>query len=182
MVSPEEIEGRQFQVGLRGYDVEEVRSFLAQVAVAYRTALEELERRRSADPQHLPSPETADGASSYESVGREVAMVLTSAREAADQIKQRANVQVAEIIDAAQRKAFELQMEAQVQADQRMRQLALGSQRLKGAEARLREGLNQLEAVLQTTRFDLDASAEQPPPTPQPSPWRPVTAADGFDG
>lgn len=187
MLSPEDVESRQFQVGLRGYDVEEVRSYLAGVAEAYRSALQELQQLGGTPapraPSSRPPPSQPQGGPSYESVGGEVAMVLTSAREAAEQMKNQAHARVAEIIEAAERKAFELQMQAQVQANERMQELALSSQRIKAAENRLREGLNQLEAVLAMTGFDLEQApgAHTPPPTPQPSPWRPVTAADRHD-
>jgi DivIVA domain-containing protein len=201
MLSPQEIESRQFQIGLRGYDVEEVRSFLTRTAEAYRTLLEELEHHRQASgsgtsSNDQPGRGATGGPQSYEAVGREVAAVLTSAREAADRVKEQAQTKVAEIVDAAERKAFELQMEAQVEANERMRELALGSQRIKAAEARLRDGLSQLDALLTMTRFDLNqtpaapgaapASSPSPPASPtsstgQASPWRPVTAPDGQD-
>lgn len=189
MLSPEEIQSRQFQIGLRGYDVEEVRSFLARVAEAYRSALDEVQQHEDAALPRVTSNEQASSsqgteAPSYESVGREVSVVLRSAREAAEQMKEQAHARATEMIEAAERKAFELQMQAQVRANEGMHELALSSQRIKDAEGRLREGLGQLEAVLAMTRFDLERApgAHTPSPIPQPSPWRPVTAAaEGHD-
>ena len=192
--SPEEIESKQFPIGLRGYDVEEVRSFLVRMAAAYRQLLAELQRhpgpQAAGRPNHK-APQAAEPHAPYESVGREVTMVLAGAREAAEQLKDQARTRAAEMIEAAERKAFELQMATQLQANERLRELALSSQRIKVAETRLREELGQLEAVLAMTRFDLDQAAAAPPPpaspqpspaSPQPSPWRPVTAADGHEG
>ncbi len=184
VLSPEEIESRQFQIGLRGYDVEEVTSFLARVAEAYRSVLGELQRQLEAEPPapgnaavpESRAPEVSQPSPSFDTVGREVATVLASAREAAEQMKDRAHARVAEMLEAAERKAFELQMDAQAQATQRMRELMVSSERIRAAEARLREGLGQIEAVLAMTRLDLDQAPGAPAPSrsEHSSPWRPV--------
>jgi cell division septum initiation protein DivIVA len=97
-------------------------------------------------------------------------------------MKAQAHASVSDMIATAERKAFELQMEAQVEANERMQELAVSSQRIKAAETRLREGLNQLEAVLAMTRFDLEqAPGGHAPSPPGPSPWRSVTASEARD-
>src|SRR4051812_7145718 len=98
-ISPEDIESRQFQVSLRGYDVDEVRGFLAMVAESFRAVAE---TRHSAP---AAAPATAPGQPI--SIGDEVNRVLQAATDAAEELRVK-----------AQRQGAEMQAQAQAEAEQ----------------------------------------------------------------
>jgi DivIVA domain-containing protein len=52
-MDPEDIESRDFFVGLRGYDRGEVQEFLAEVAAEHRAVLAELDELRKRYAEHL---------------------------------------------------------------------------------------------------------------------------------
>jgi len=90
-MGPEDIEGRDFFVGLRGYDRDEVHQFLREVAAEHRAVLSELEmlrtRQPTADPfEHLG----ANVAAILRSANETAAMITSTANEDADQIRARA--------------------------------------------------------------------------------------------
>jgi len=80
-MGPEDIEGRDFFVGLRGYDRDEVHQFLSEVASEYRAVLTEVEMLRQRHPATDP----------FEHLGANVASILRSANETAAMITSTAN-------------------------------------------------------------------------------------------
>src|SRR4051812_6122825 len=77
-MEPQEIEGRDFFVGLRGYDRDEVDQFLAQVAADHRAVLDELESLRSGAEVSNRDP--------FEALGANVTAILRTANESASTI------------------------------------------------------------------------------------------------
>jgi DivIVA domain-containing protein len=87
-VEPEDIENKEFMVSLRGYDKDEVREFLTEVAAAFRTL-------SSADQPTAPD----------DAVSAEVATVMRSIVSEAVNIRLEAEREAAEIRAAAQENA-----------------------------------------------------------------------------
>jgi DivIVA domain-containing protein len=95
-LTPDEIANKEFLVGLRGYDKEEVRSFLRVVAVAFSSAQEAAQAPPATEPEPAvepvagfpppPQPEPAAAASAgkdWAELGEEIAAVLRTAHEQA---------------------------------------------------------------------------------------------------
>lgn len=104
---PEDIQGRDFLVGLRGYDKEEVRSFLAEVATAHAAALSELSAARD-----LPAPAPAPVRDDFENLGASVAAILRAAKESAAEITGEAEGKATEIREGAARYAETVRRQA----------------------------------------------------------------------
>ena len=71
---PEDITNRDFMVGLRGYDRDEVRSFLDEVAHEFAVLLGTIESSAPAEPAERATDE-------FESLGAGVAAILRAANE-----------------------------------------------------------------------------------------------------
>jgi DivIVA domain-containing protein len=99
-ITPQDIETKQFAVALRGFDQKEVTSFLQSVAADYKTALNPVSGGGLA-PQAPP----ALAADPYASVGEEVASVLRSARDVADEVRRRAEEEAEALLSAARQEA-----------------------------------------------------------------------------
>ncbi|HWL50162.1 MAG TPA: DivIVA domain-containing protein, partial [Acidimicrobiia bacterium] len=90
-ITPDDIRRAEFRVVRRGLDPDEVASFLERVAAD----LDELDKDRERLATKLGEYADRDLASEFESLGREVAAVLQSAREAADSMRERATMDAA---------------------------------------------------------------------------------------
>ena len=90
-ITPDDIRRAEFRAVRRGLDPDEVASFLERVAAD----LDELEKERERLATKLGEYADRDLASEFESLGREVAAVLQSAREAADSMRERATMDAA---------------------------------------------------------------------------------------
>lgn len=104
-LTPDDIRTREFSVGLRGFDTQEVRSFLEEAARSYEDAM-----RVASEP---PSPEAL-----ADLVGEEVRRVLLSASAAAAAVHAQAEAQSADMAseararaEAAEHRALQLQLE-----------------------------------------------------------------------
>src|SRR5688572_29300188 len=87
----DQIASRDFSTSFRGFDQHEVRSFLAQVATELATA-HERERalaERVAELEAVP-PAALDEAALEQALGQEATRVIHAAREAASDIRERA--------------------------------------------------------------------------------------------
>ena len=109
-ISADLISGRRFAQTWRGYDPEEVKDFLAQVAEQVRTLREridiEISARRDAD-QRAMHPRI-DEATLMSAVGDETAAILRSARTAASEIIAKAEANAESIVTAAESKSTDL--------------------------------------------------------------------------
>ena len=109
-ISADLISGRRFAQTWRGYDPEEVKEFLAQVAEQVRTLRERLDievsARREADQRALHP--RIDEATLMSAVGEETAAILRSARTAAAEIIAKAEANAESLVAAAEAKSGEL--------------------------------------------------------------------------
>ena len=116
-MTPEDIERRDFFVGLRGYDRDEVDAFLTEVAAQHRALLDELERyRNGAEATPAPVDPISD-------VGASIAAILRTANEQAEQIVSQAHAraeetqqQAEQIVSQARARAEEIQQQAEEHA------------------------------------------------------------------
>jgi len=116
---PDEVAARSFPTSFRGFDPTEVRGYLAEVASALAAAaqrevllLDELAQARSA----LANP-AVDESVLLAVLGDEAARVLQAAKEAAADIRGKADANAAMALDQAHSEAERLLSEAQVGAD-----------------------------------------------------------------
>lgn len=79
-MTPEEIRAKEFFVEGRGYDLNEVQSFLSAVADDYARVLQELEAAREATAPPAIDP--------VDQLGQHVADIVRASRDAADQLLQ----------------------------------------------------------------------------------------------
>jgi DivIVA domain-containing protein len=149
-LTPDEIANKEFLVGLRGYDKEEVRSFLRTVAVAFGTARQAAEVAPPAHepvveaPAPEPEPEPAPSSSAgkdWAELGEEIAAVLRTAHEQAGGLRADAEAaaaaarQQAEADAAATRNAAAAEAEAVRAAAEQDRTEAAGKLAAAQAEA-----------------------------------------------
>lgn len=111
-LSPEEIEGRRFLAALRGYDKDEVDSFLREVAAAYREAIR--------------AGQQGPGQDAFTVLGDRVASVLRTATEVANQLRAEAEEE-REAARQEHREAASLRERAENEVDAIMRGEAVAS-------------------------------------------------------
>jgi DivIVA domain-containing protein len=85
-LTPDDVAGREFRSGFRGYETSEVRAFLKEVAAGLAALVED----RDALTERLAQFEGKDLGAEIDSISQEVAGVLQSARTAAETIRERA--------------------------------------------------------------------------------------------
>lgn len=128
MLHPDDIEGREFFVGLRGYDREEVDGFLAELAAEHRALLEEIEELRNREPERIEVPVERDP---FEDLGANVTAILRTANDSAASIRAEAEQyaerarneiddEIAQRRDEADRQGEAVRLEAEAYA-QRVR-------------------------------------------------------------
>jgi cell division initiation protein len=103
-ITPQEIETKQFAIGLRGFDQQEVTAFLKSVAGDYKSALEHADGGGGGS--------TAPAADPYAAMGDEVAAVLRSARDAAGEVRKHAEEEAEALLSKARQEAGELEATA----------------------------------------------------------------------
>ena len=141
-LAPEEIRRAQFRTVLRGLDAAEVTEYLGRLAGAIESLVEQRDRLAS----RLGEYADRDLKSEFEDVGREVASVLQSAREASESMRERASV------DAARWRA-----EAIGEAETLLKDARNDAEALRGdAWATGTELLNQTQALIRQTRQDAE--------------------------
>lgn len=119
MLDPEDIEGRDFLVSLRGYDRAEVRSFLADVAAQVRdlrTRLETAEataRDAQAAPAADADPAQSEPSRLFAEIGEETRRILEAAQEAAQDMTRNARVDADREVQAARHKVARLLAEGE---------------------------------------------------------------------
>ena len=90
-ITPDDIRRAEFRAVRRGLDPDEVSSFLERIAAD----VDELDKERERLAGKLGEYADRDLESEFESLGREVAAVLQSAKEAADSMRERATMDAA---------------------------------------------------------------------------------------
>ena len=141
-MSADQIAGRRFAQSWRGYDPEEVRQFLGQVAAQVRALRERAEAESSArrEAEQRGAHPHIDEATLMLAVGEETAAILRSARSAAAEITAKAEVKAHQSVSSAEAKAAEL---------------------LANAEALLAVRSSEAEAVAAGIQANAEAEAEE---------------------
>lgn len=146
MFTPEEIQGREFLVSLRGYDRAEVRAFLTEVAETVRElevrmqAVEDrLEALPAVEEQSDAEHEHSEAEEMFLDIGPETQRILEAAREAAMTIVRKARA--------------DADREVQSGRGQAARLIAEGEQRREEAE--------EIVAALEAARVDLSQQLHQ---------------------
>jgi DivIVA domain-containing protein len=112
-LTPDEIRGARFRTVLRGVDGKSVEAFLDRVAAD----IEELEEQLQGLTERLGEYADRDLESEFDSIGREVAAVLQTAREAADSMRERASLDAARWRSESMVEAEQLRKEARSDAE-----------------------------------------------------------------
>lgn len=115
LLSADLIGERTFDVVRRGFERDEVRDFLRQVASSVRglhQRLEEVDQARRDAEQRALHPDINEDVL-MERVGEETASILRSARAAAADMRTRAADEAAEVVDEAQQRAGQIRGEAE---------------------------------------------------------------------
>jgi cell division initiation protein len=170
-MKPEDIHGRDFLVGLRGYDKEEVRSFLAEVAAEHAALLAEVGRAKAA-PQ-------APAHDDFENLGASVASILRAAKESASEItadaeqhaaairseaegiRERAIAESDRIMTEARERAAAMESELEQQVAQGIQE---ASERASSLRARLLEAGDELQLALHALGGDAGAAPRREEP------------------
>jgi DivIVA domain-containing protein len=152
---PEDIQHRDFLVGMRGYDKDDVRSFLAEIAAEHGALQAELEAARSVAAAPLPvaaTPEQDD----FENLGASVAAILRAAKGSAAEVTQDAEAQAQAVREEADTYAASLRQQADnirsaasdAAADTRARAEAMADELRAAAQASLDEAHAEAERIL----------------------------------
>jgi DivIVA domain-containing protein len=112
-ITPDDIRRAEFRAVRRGLDPDEVAGFLERVAAD----VDKLEKERERLATKLGEYADRDLESEFESLGREVAAVLQSAREAADSMRERATVDAARWRSEAMTEVEAMRKEARSDAE-----------------------------------------------------------------
>lgn len=116
-LTSEEIAGKEFLVGLRGYDKDEVRAFLRTVASAFDQTSADAAGApaQQSAPEAQPAPAAAGGGE-WSSLGDEIAAVLRTAHEQAAALKAATASEVASLRSRAEQDAAHTRAEAEAEA------------------------------------------------------------------
>ena len=177
-LSPDEINSKEFDQGMRGYDRDQVRAFLNTVASDYRAALrlgnyeavgEEVGRilqtvndsaaalrsKATSEAEEILAAAEAQAKQTRDAAQEDAAKLKSRAEVEAQALRDNTNQQVKELVEEAERKVVE--MDAQVRketedriraADQRVETLRQAERDLRGRLERAREMLTSIEAQL----------------------------------
>lgn len=171
---------KAFDVGRRGYEQQEVRAFLHEVsALIERLQREEVTLRERAEraEARLGLSERPDEAMLLEMLGEETTRVLSSARDAAAEIRTKAETAAERIIGDAASEAADTRSDAVREADRRLAEATTESESIvslarsehdrRKAEAeeaatRIREeSAAQAQSALDEAKRDLDRAQEE---------------------
>jgi DivIVA domain-containing protein len=168
VLTPEEIQSREFLVSLRGYDRDEVHAFLDEVAEAFA----QLRAQAGVAPAPAPAaaPEPAPRApepvapepavSPFAAIGAETQRILEAAQEAGEEIRKRAQAEA----DTARRDALAEADKAvtalREQAAATQSQIDILEQRRDELADRLRQARETVDLAL----LEVDGAGEEPEP------------------
>jgi DivIVA domain-containing protein len=154
-LSPEEVANRAFGTGFRGYAEAEVRSFLKRISEQLSQARErehELAAAVDALEEQLRQPRPLTEQELLDALGEETARLLRSAREAADDIRRRADEKAARLIEDAQHLAERTRAEAEEMLAARTQEVETRvADLMAAAEARVRELCDTATAEAEST-------------------------------
>lgn len=179
--SGEQIRQREFATVRRGYDPDQVRSYLTMLAAHVETveraladAQTRIRRLEEAPPTPPPEPE----ADPYDQISRRFASVLSSADSEADRVVEQARAEAERIKDEAQSRAEE----ARIRASQALVNAREESDRMLATLAERRETmlsqLHEMQSRLLDMAQDLEGTSQ---PNADVGEARPAPAADRID-
>jgi cell division initiation protein len=194
--SGEQIRQREFATVRRGYDPDQVRSYLTMLAAHVETverALADAQTRIRQLEDAPPAPSPEPEADAYEQISRRFASVLSSADHEADRVVEQARAEAERIKDEAQSRAEE----ARIRASQALvnareesdRMLATLAERretmlsqLHEMQSRLLDMAQDLEGTNQPTAAALEEEPRPGPSTERIEEPRPVPGPDRDGG
>ncbi|MGK2947322.1 MAG: DivIVA domain-containing protein [Acidimicrobiales bacterium] len=153
---------KSFEVGRKGYEQQEVRAFLHEVSsLVERMQREGAELRERAEraESRLELADKPDEAMLIEVLGEETTRVLTSAREAAGEIKAKAEAAAERIVSEATAEAADTRSSAQRDADRRLAEATSDSEALL-SQARSELERRSAEAEEAAARIREEATAQ----------------------
>jgi DivIVA domain-containing protein len=171
MLTPEEITSREFLVSLRGYDRDEVHSFLDQVArhvEDLQAQVETLQSGQSAtalaayppDPDVVPPVPAADANAFFADLGKTTQRILEAAHEAGSEIQRRARNEAEHELADARARAVKLVAEGQ-----RRREVIEGVvHMLEERRVALADDLRSVAATVEQVLKDLAPRGQMLPP------------------
>ena len=114
-LSPEEVAHRGFGTSFRGFDTNEVRSYLVRVADELRSSIarERELNRRLADAEHRAANPVLDRDTLTRALGEEMARILATAQEAASELRTKAEENAARILREAHEQAKQIRGKAE---------------------------------------------------------------------
>ncbi|MCS6790360.1 MAG: DivIVA domain-containing protein [Bacteroidia bacterium] len=166
MLTPIDIQNQTFNRTLRGYDPEEVRNFLRQVAHAMSELLEERHTLRQKNEQLQRE------LNHYKEMEALLQRTLLQAEEASRQTIQNAEKNATLILQEARQKAEEMLASARRQREQIEEAIEILQQRRQGILLELKTFLTlQLERLEQLNHHAPNTASAPPPTTEKPSSW-----------
>lgn len=162
-MDPEDIESRDFFVGLRGYDRDEVQEFLAQVAADHRAALAELEELRK---RREPLTDLGPSVTAIIRTATESAETITEqAHQEGDRIRAEAEAQAAATRHEAEARAATTRHDAEARAEQIRREADDEATRMRDEATRIVDAArSEAERIVHDAQDDasrLEADAER---------------------
>ena len=207
MLTPEEIQSREFLVSLRGYDRDEVHAFLGRVAEqlaqteAKATQLQQrLDRLKAQQPTAAAAAEPAPAAQQtgtvepsamFAEIGKETQRILEAAQEAGQQIQRKARQEADRDLQAARQQAAKLIAEGERRREHIERVVseleqarAAMSVQLRGVGRTIEQTLRELAPSEQTSTIreamGAQAARDQRPAAP-PAAQLPAESESGDD-
>ena len=157
-VTPNQIRNAVFRTTLRGLDRSEVEAMLEAVAVR----IEQLEQETEKLEARAAQPPSKDLESEFEEVGREVASILQVAREAAESMRERANLDAARWRREATEEAEMTRREAAVDAESLRRDAwVTGTELLEQAQEKAEDMRSSAERDVLTVMGEAEREAHR---------------------
>jgi len=194
-LSPDDIQNKEFDQAMRGYEKEQVRAFLNTVASDYRSALrlgnyeavgEEvgrilqtvndsaaaLRKKATAEAEEILNQAEAEARSMRHSATEEAAKLKNQAEVEARGLRDHTNQQVKELAQDAERRVVELEAQVRKETEERIREADQRVETLRQAERDLRGRLDRAKEMLGsiTDQLDEPESAVAPPTESVPLP------------
>lgn len=153
MLTPEEIEQREFLVSLRGYDRDEVHAFLTQLAEQMRELRAQVNAGAPASAEAPAQPAAADTSAAdtsamFAEIARETQRILEAAQEAGTEMKRKARQDADRELQAARSEAAKLIAEGERRREAIEQVVASLDEARSAVSNDLRQVGRTLEAVL----------------------------------
>jgi DivIVA domain-containing protein len=165
VLSPDEIRDRTFLVSLRGFDREEVRAFLDQLAGEVAELQQRLETAEAdtdadvpADADATPAPDTGEVADRgpFFEIGEETQRILEAAQAAGEELRKRAQEEAGRELKAARAEAARIIAEAEGHRDD----LEAGVRALESARDQLSGDLRDVGRTIERILRELGPQGE----------------------